>query len=352
MNETIDKQEQYMKLIASEQSLNMKQIKNVISMINEGNTVPFIARYRKEQTGALDEVQIRNVIERWQYIQNLEQRKEEVIRLIDEQGKLTGELKTNIEKSVKLQEVEDLYRPYKQKRRTKATVAKEKGLEPLAEWILSLPLQGSIEAEASKYLSDEKGVTTVEEAIAGAQDIIAEMFSDDASSRKWIRTETSKRGLIESEVKDRDKDEKDVYEMYYGYAEPISKIVPHRILALNRGEKEGILRVSVKVETDSVLNYLNRKWITNTKSLTATTIEEAVNDAYKRLIQPSIEREIRGELTEKAEEQAIHIFSENLRKLLLQPPLKGKMVLGLTLPIVQVVNWHWSMKRARFCRSM
>lgn len=329
MNETIDKQEQYIKLIASEQSLNMKQIKNVISMINEGNTVPFIARYRKEQTGALDEVQIRNVIERWQYIQNLEQRKEEVIRLIDEQGKLTGELKTNIEKSVKLQEVEDLYRPYKQKRRTKATVAKEKGVEPLAEWILSLPLQGSIEAEASKYISDEKGVTTVEEAIAGAQDIIAEMVSDDASSRKWIRTETSKRGLIESEVKDRDKDEKDVYEMYYGYAEPISKIVPHRILALNRGEKEGILRVSVKVETDSVLNYLNRKWITNTKSLTATTIEEAVNDAYKRLIQPSIEREIRGELTEKAEEQAIHIFSENLRKLLLQPPLKGKMVLGV-----------------------
>jgi protein Tex len=329
LNETIDKQEQYIKLIGNEQSLNTKQVKNVISMINEGNTVPFIARYRKEQTGALDEVQIRNVIERWQYIQNLEQRKEEVIRLIDEQGKLTPELKAGIEKSVKLQEVEDLYRPYKQKRRTKATVAKEKGLEPLAEWILTFPLQGSLEVEASKYLSEEKGVTTVEEAVSGAQDILAEMISDDANSRKWIRTETTKRGMVESEVKDKEKDEKNVYEMYYEYVEPISKIVPHRILALNRGEKEGILRVAIKVETESVLNYLNRKWIQNSKSFTVPTVEEAISDAYKRLIQPSIEREIRNELTEKAEEQAIHIFSENLRKLLLQPPLKGKLVLGV-----------------------
>lgn len=329
MNETIDKQEQYIKLIANEQSLNTKQVKNVISMINEGNTVPFIARYRKEQTGALDEVQIRDVIERWQYIQNLEQRKEEVIRLIDEQGKLTPELKVGIEKSVKLQEVEDLYRPYKQKRRTKATVAKEKGLEPLAEWIVTFPIHGSLEVEASNYLSEEKGVTTIEEAISGAQDILAEMISDDASSRKWIRTETSKRGMVESEVKDKEKDEKNVYEMYYEYAEPISKIVPHRILALNRGEKEGILRVAIKVETDSVINYLKRKWIHNSKSFTVPTVEEAISDAYKRLVQPSIEREIRNELTEKAEEQAIHIFSENLRKLLLQPPLKGKMVLGV-----------------------
>ncbi|WP_404330763.1 Tex family protein [Mesobacillus maritimus] len=329
MNETIDKQEQYIKLIANEQSLNTKQVKNVISMINEGNTVPFIARYRKEQTGALDEVQIRDVIERWQYIQNLEQRKEEVIRLIDEQGKLTPELKAGIEKSVKLQEVEDLYRPYKQKRRTKATVAKEKGLEPLTEWIVTFPIQGSLEVEASNYLSEEKGVTTIEEAISGAQDILAEMISDDAGSRKWIRTETSKRGMVESEVKDKEKDEKNVYEMYYEYAEPISKIVPHRILALNRGEKEGILRVAIKVETDSVINYLKRKWIHNPKSFTVPTVEEAISDAYKRLVQPSIEREIRNELTEKAEEQAIHIFSENLRKLLLQPPLKGKMVLGV-----------------------
>ncbi|WP_211482092.1 Tex family protein [Mesobacillus persicus] len=316
-------------MIASEQSLNVKQVQNVISMINEGNTVPFIARYRKEQTGALDEVQIRDVIERWQYIQNLEQRKEEVIRLIGEQGKLTDVLRGSIEKADKLQEVEDLYRPYKQKRRTKATVAKEKGLEPLAQWMLSFPVKASLEEEAQQYLSEEKAVTSVEEAISGAQDIIAEMISDDAGSRKWIRTETLKRGLVESAVKDKEKDEKNVYEMYYEYAEPISKIVPHRILALNRGEKEEILRVAIRMEADAVMNYLNRKWVKNPQSITAKNVGEAIADAYKRLIQPSIEREIRNELTERAEEQAIHIFSENLRKLLLQPPLKGKMVLGV-----------------------
>ncbi|SEN90155.1 uncharacterized protein SAMN05192533_12613 [Mesobacillus persicus] len=329
MNETIDKLEKYTKMIASEQSLNVKQVQNVISMINEGNTVPFIARYRKEQTGALDEVQIRDVIERWQYIQNLEQRKEEVIRLIGEQGKLTDVLRGSIEKADKLQEVEDLYRPYKQKRRTKATVAKEKGLEPLAQWMLSFPVKASLEEEAQQYLSEEKAVTSVEEAISGAQDIIAEMISDDAGSRKWIRTETLKRGLVESAVKDKEKDEKNVYEMYYEYAEPISKIVPHRILALNRGEKEEILRVAIRMEADAVMNYLNRKWVKNPQSITAKNVGEAIADAYKRLIQPSIEREIRNELTERAEEQAIHIFSENLRKLLLQPPLKGKMVLGV-----------------------
>lgn len=329
MNETIDKLEKFTKIIAGEQSLNVKQVQNVISMINEGNTVPFIARYRKEQTGALDEVQIRNIIERWQYIQNLEQRKEEVVRLIDEQGKLTDVLKGSIEKADKLQEVEDLYRPYKQKRRTKATVAKEKGLEPLGQWMLSFPGKGNIEEEAKRYLSEEKGVTSVDEVITGAQDIIAEMVSDDASSRKWIRTETLKQGMVESAVKDKEKDEKNVYEMYYEYSEPISKIVPHRILALNRGEKEEILRVAIRMEADVVMNYLNRKWVKNPQSITAKNVGEAIADAYKRLIQPSIEREIRNELTERAEEQAIHIFSENLRKLLLQPPLKGKMVLGV-----------------------
>lgn len=329
MNETIDKLEKFTKIIAGEQSLNVKQVQSVISMINEGNTVPFIARYRKEQTGALDEVQIRNIIERWQYIQNLEQRKEEVVRLIDEQGKLTDVLKGSIEKADKLQEVEDLYRPYKQKRRTKATVAKEKGLEPLGQWMLSFPGKGNIEEEAKRYLSEEKGVTSVDEVITGAQDIIAEMVSDDASSRKWIRTETLKQGMVESAVKDKEKDEKNVYEMYYEYSEPISKIVPHRILALNRGEKEEILRVAIRMEADVVMNYLNRKWVKNPQSITAKNVGEAIADAYKRLIQPSIEREIRNELTERAEEQAIHIFSENLRKLLLQPPLKGKMVLGV-----------------------
>ncbi|WP_071396433.1 Tex family protein [Bacillus tuaregi] len=329
MEKTLEKQTELFQLIASEQALTVKQVKNVIAMLDEGNTVPFIARYRKEQTGSLDEVQIRDILERWQYIQNLEHRKEEVIRLIDEQGKLTPELQQNIIKSVKLQEVEDLYRPYKQKRRTKATVAKEKGLEPFAEWLLTFPRKGSLEDEASKYISDEKEVKTIEDVVAGAKDIIAEMASDEAESRKWIRRETSKKGIIETTEKDSAKDEKKVYEMYYSYEEPVSKIVPHRILALNRGEKEDIIRVSIKSDNEFILNYLHKKWIRDTSSFTAQYVKEAVDDGYKRLIQPSIERDIRNELTEKAEEQAIHIFSENLRNLLLQPPLKGKVVLGV-----------------------
>jgi protein Tex len=329
LTQTMEKQDQYVKIIAKEQSLAAKQVQSVISLINEGNTVPFIARYRKEMTGALDEVQIRDIVERWQYIQNIEQRKEEVIRLIEEQGKLTDDLKTSIEKAIKLQEVEDLYRPYKQKRRTKATVAKEKGLEPLAHWMLEFPVNGSLEDKASEFLTEEKGVESVEDAIAGAKDIIAEVVSDDAESRKWIRNETFKSGSIESAVKNEELDEKKVYEMYYEYAEPVNKVVPHRILALNRGEKEDLLRVTIKPKTDVIMSYLQRNWITKNHSITASAVVEAIEDAYKRLIQPSIEREIRNELTEKAEEQAIHIFSENLRKLLLQPPLKGKVVLGV-----------------------
>jgi len=329
LENTLEKQADLFQLIASEQSLAVKQIKNVIAMLDEGNTVPFIARYRKEQTGSLDEVQIRDIMERWQYIQNLEHRKEEVIRLIDEQGKLTPELQQSIVKAVKLQEVEDLYRPYKQKRRTKATIAKEKGLEPFAEWLLTFPKGGSIEEEASKYLSDEKEVTTVEDVLTGAKDIIAEMVSDEAEGRKWIRRETSKKGIIETSEKDSEKDEKKVYEMYYSYEEPVSKIVPHRILALNRGEKEDILRVNIKPDVEFIVKYLHKKWIRHTGSITAPIVSEAIEDGYKRLIQPSIERDIRNELTEKAEEQAIHIFSENLRNLLLQPPLKGKVVLGV-----------------------
>ncbi|WP_448978575.1 Tex family protein [Mesobacillus sp. LC4] len=325
----MDKQDQYVRIIAKEQSLTAKQVQSVISLIDEGNTVPFIARYRKEMTGALDEVQIRDIVDRWQYIQNLEQRKEEVIRLIEEQGKLTDELKGSIEKAIKLQEVEDLYRPYKQKRRTKATVAKEKGLEPLAQWMLEFPVNGSLEEKAQEFLSEEKGVESIEEAIAGAKDIVAEIVSDDADSRKWIRNETCKSGSIESSVKNEELDEKNVYEMYYEYSEPVNKVVPHRILALNRGEKEDLLRVSIKPKTDVIMTYLTRKWIAKNHSITASAVTEAIEDAYKRLIQPSIEREIRNELTEKAEEQAIHIFSENLRKLLLQPPLKGKVVLGV-----------------------
>ena len=329
METTLHKQDEIFGKIASELSISRKQVKNTIGLLDEGNTVPFIARYRKEQTGALDEVQIRDIMERWQYIQNLEQRKTEVIRLIDEQGKLTDELKKAIEKAAKMQEVEDLYRPYKQKRRTKATIAKEKGLEPFAQWLLTFPLSVSVEDKASEFLSEEKEVSSIADAIAGAKDIIAEYVSDDPESRKWIRHQTAKSGTIESEIKDKTIDEKNVYEMYYAYEEPIAKIVPHRILALNRGEKEGVLRISVKPDNEFILKYLHKKWIKNEQSEAASHVKEAYEDGYKRLIQPSIEREIRNELTEKAEEQAILIFSENLRNLLLQPPLKGKIVLGV-----------------------
>ncbi|MDF2855216.1 MAG: hypothetical protein K0Q87_1067 [Neobacillus sp.] len=326
--DTVINDEQLFGKIASEQTISKNQVKSVISLLNEGNTVPFIARYRKEMTGALDEVQIRDIQDRWQYIQNLEQRKEEVLRIIAEQGKLTDELTLKITKAEKLQEIEDLYRPYKQKRRTKATVAKEKGLEPLAEWMLNFPME-SIEDKAKGYLSEEKEVTSIEEAISGAKDIIAEMISDDAEGRKWIRNETFKSGAVESTVKSAEKDEKKVYEMYYEYGEPVNRIVPHRILALNRGEKEEILRVSIKVNADVIHSYLSRKWIRKQHSPAAAHVLEAIEDSYKRLIQPSIEREIRSELTEKGETQAIHIFSENLRNLLLQPPLKGKVVIGV-----------------------
>ncbi|ALC92995.1 hypothetical protein AM500_24480 [Bacillus sp. FJAT-18017] len=328
MNEILSKQDELAKRIAKEQGIAYKQVHNVMSMVNEGNTVPFIARYRKEQTGSLDEVQIRDILDRWHYLQSLAQRKEEILRSISEQGKLTDELSEQINKAVKLQELEDLYRPYKQKRRTKATVAKERGLEPFADWLLTFSKE-SVEEKAQGFVSEEKGVNTVEEAIVGAKDIIAERVSDDAESRKWIRKETFKSGVVTSSVKDADKDEKKVYEMYYEYEEPAGKIVPHRILALNRGEKDDILRISIKVNSDTILNYLTRKWILKTYSPAAPVVREAIEDAYKRLIQPSIEREIRNELTEKGEEQAIHIFAENLRKLLLQPPLRGRVVLAV-----------------------
>ncbi|WLR51064.1 Tex family protein [Bacillus tianshenii] len=317
------------KTIAQELQLKEKQIQEVINLLEDSNTVPFIARYRKEQTGGLDEVQIRDIMEKWQYAQNLEKRKEEVVRLIDEQGKLTDELKKSIEVSTKLQEVEDLYRPYKQKRRTRATVAKEKGLEPFAQWLFKLPKEGNPQEEAKKYLSDEKEVLSVEDALNGAKDIIAEQISDDAQTRQLIREKTFKQGKLETKAKDTEKDEKKIYEMYYEYEEPVSKVVPHRVLAMNRGEKEGALKVSVAIDEASIVNVIERKFVKYPNSPTAPYVIEAIEDGYKRLIQPSIEREIRNELTDKAEEQAIHIFAENLRHLLLQPPLKGKVVLGV-----------------------
>ncbi|TQR22942.1 Tex family protein [Bacillus safensis] len=317
-----------LKQIATELKLSTKQIESVIKLLEDGNTVPFIARYRKEQTGSLDEVQIQTISERYTYIQNVTNRKEEVIRLIAEQDKLTDELKQKIEQAHKLQEVEDLYRPFKQKRKTKANVAKAKGLEPLAEYLLTLP-SDQIEKKAAAFISEEKEVTNVEEALEGAQHIIAEQLADDPDMRKWIRSETYQKGSLVTSGKDVESDEKNVYEMYYDYQEPIKKIVPHRVLAVNRGEKEGILKAAIEPPAENIRFYLDKQVLKGKQTTARPFIEAAIDDAYKRLIQPSIEREIRKELTEKAEAQAIHIFAENLRKLLLQPPMKGKRVLGV-----------------------
>ncbi|WP_035390374.1 Tex family protein [Bacillus sp. UNC125MFCrub1.1] len=317
-----------LKQIATELKLSTKQIESVIKLLEDGNTVPFIARYRKEQTGSLDEVQIQTISERYTYIQNVTNRKEEVIRLIAEQDKLTDELKQKIEQAHKLQEVEDLYRPFKQKRKTKANVAKAKGLEPLAEYLLQLP-NDEIKKKASAFINEEKEVTTAEEALEGAQHIIAEQLADDPDMRKWIRSETYQKGSLVTSGKDVENDEKNVYEMYYDYQEPIKKIVPHRVLAVNRGEKEGILKAAIEPPAENIRFYLDKQVLKGKQTTARPYIEAAIDDAYKRLIQPSIEREIRKELTEKAEEQAIHIFAENLRKLLLQPPMKGKRVLGV-----------------------
>lgn len=317
-----------LKQIATELKLLTKQIGSVIQLLEDGNTVPFIARYRKEQTGSLDEVQIQTISERYTYIQNVTNRKEEVIRLIAEQDKLTDELKQKIEQAHKLQEVEDLYRPFKQKRKTKANVAKAKGLEPLAEYLLQLP-NDEIKKKASAFINEEKEVTTAEEALEGAQHIIAEQLADDPDMRKWIRSETYQKGSLVTSGKDVENDEKNVYEMYYDYQEPIKKIVPHRVLAVNRGEKEEILKATIEPPAENIRFYLDKQVLKGKQTTARPYIEAAIDDAYKRLIQPSIEREIRKELTEKAEEQAIHIFAENLRKLLLQPPMKGKRVLGV-----------------------
>lgn len=304
-----------------------KQLTAVLNLLNEGNTVPFIARYRKEMTGSLDEVQIREIEERYAYLENLEKRKTEVIRLIDEQGKLTPELEAEITQAVKMQQVEDLYRPYKQKRRTKATIAKEKGLEPLAKWLMQLT-DGEVQSEAEKYIDKEKEVSSAEEALHGAHEIIAEQVSDNAKFRTWIRSYTYNKGMYVSNVKDEQADEKGVYEMYYDFAEPVHKMVSHRILATNRGEKEDILKVFLQVDEAAILAYLDRQIVKNPASPSSSFVREAYQDSYKRFIQPAIERELRNELTEKADEQAIAIFGENLRNLLLQPPLKGKVVLG------------------------
>ncbi|MGL4338687.1 MAG: Tex-like N-terminal domain-containing protein, partial [Turicibacter sp.] len=313
-------------IIAKELKIKTEQIDAVLKLLEEGSTVPFIARYRKEVTGALDEEQIREISKTYEYGINLQQRKEDVIRLIDEKGMLTEELKQQVLKSEKLTEVEDLYRPFKEKKKTRATVAKALGLEPLAQFLLTYPAT-PIEEEAKKYLTDD--VTSVEDALSGARDIISEIVADSAHYRKWIRDYVTKKGEIVSKVKDKTLDERHVFEQYYDYSEPISKVVPHRVLAMNRGESEKILRIGISDNSEGILFFLNKQVIKNEESPAAPQVSLAIEEGYKRLIKPSIEREIRASLKEVAENQAIHIFSENVRQLLLQPPMKGKVVLGV-----------------------
>ncbi|MDD4212961.1 MAG: Tex family protein [Bacilli bacterium] len=330
--------QQLLEQIQKAQNIKINQIKAVLQLIEDGSTVPFIARYRKEATGGLDEEQIRAIYKEWEYGQKLAERKEDIMRLIEEKGKLTEELKNEIIQSNKLSELEDIYRPFKEKKKTRATEAKRKGLEPLAEYIMSFPLEGNPEEVALAYVTKEVTeelvtqdlvVKDVKEALQGAEDIIAETISDEAKYRKWIRGYFERKGLIASEVKDETSDEKRVYEMYYAYQEPISEIKLHRVLAINRGESEKVLRVFVKEETDIIYRFLKRHIIPVENSVTVPYVVLAIEDAYKRLIKSSIEREIRADLKEKAEDQAIHVFSENLKKYLLTPPMKGKVVLGI-----------------------
>ena len=312
--------------IAIELNVKEKQVESVLKLLEEGNTVPFIARYRKEATGALDEERIRSINEVYEYQVNLLKRKEDVIRLIDEKGMLTDSLKEEIMKCTKLVEVEDLYRPYKEKKKTKATEAIANGLEPLAKIIMSFPKNIDINDVASSYINEK--VKSVEEALLGAKYIIAEWISDNASYRKYIRNNIFNFGTITSKLKKKAEDDGQVYKMYYDYKEKIKYAKEHRILAINRGEKEGILSVSVDVDTEHIMNFLEKKIIKNEKSPVVELVKEAIVDSYKRLIFPSIEREIRGELKEEAEEGAIEVFSKNLEKLLLTPPIKDKIVLG------------------------
>ena len=311
-------------ILSKELGISLKQVTSVIEMLDEGNTVPFIARYRKERTGGLTDEVLRKFNERLTYLRNLESRKEDVLRIIEEQEKLTPELKLKIEKATTLTEVEDIYRPFKAKKRTRATMAIEKGLKPLAELILSGEFNGDIVEEANKYINEEKGVKNEEEALQGAMDIISEIISDNADYRKWIRNFVQKDGIIQVKGSS---EEQTPYEMYYDYKEPVRTIPSHRILAINRGEKEKILSVKVTCNDDKIIDYLNKKVLKGNK-ITDKYLEESIKDSFKRLIYPSIEREIRSELTSKGEEGAIDIFKANLKALLMQAPIKGKVVMG------------------------
>lgn len=312
--------------ISNHLQIQESQVKATLDLLSEGNTIPFIARYRKEVTGALDEEQIKSIGEVYEYQVNLLKRKEDVIRLIDEKGLLTEELKNNIMEAQKLVEVEDLYRPYKEKKKTKATDAIANGLEPLAKMIMSFPKIGNTQELANKFINDK--VKTLEEAITGAKYIIAEWISDNASYRKWIRRYTFIHGILKTKAKKDHLDENKIYEMYYDYNEPIKYVKPHRILAINRGEKEKVLTVSIDIHIEEIHSYLEKRLIKNTDSFVNEIVKEAIVDSYKRLIGPSIEREIRSEMSEKAEESAIDNFGKNLESLLLTPPMKEKIVLA------------------------
>lgn len=312
--------------ISNNLNIKPKQVETVLNLLSEGNTIPFIARYRKEATGALDEEVIRSINEVYEYQVNLLKRKEDVIRLIDEKGLLTDELKESILKCQKLVEVEDLYRPYKEKKKTKATEAIKNGLEPLAKMMMSFPTTGNLEEMAKKFITEN--VETVEKTVEGAKFIIAEWISDNASYRKWIRSFVFRNGILSTKVKKDNKDEKKVYEMYYDYKEEVRNIKPHRILAINRAEDEKVITVSIDVNQEEIIAYLESKLIKNKNSFVVNEVIDAIKDSLKRLIYPSIEREIRSELTDKANVVAIENFGKNVESLLLQPPMKEKVVLA------------------------
>ncbi|MFQ5629776.1 MAG: Tex family protein [bacterium] len=321
-------EQDFFRIIADETGIKTTQVQAAIELLDAENTVPFIARYRKEATGGLDEEQLRLIEDRMRYLRILQDRKETVIKSIDEQGKLTDELREKIEAATKLQEVEDLYLPYKPKRRTRATIAKEKGLEPLAQRMWEQEDTSGVPEEiAAEFIDDEKKVTTAEEALAGAQDIIAEWVSDDADVRKMVREKTWHRGYLISEAKD--VENVDVYEIYADYSEPVKKIVPYRTLAINRGEREGYLRVKIDAPVEMIVSILERRFIENEACIFLPYLKDAIQDGYERLVAPAIERELRNRITEAADEHAINVFAENLRNLLLQAPVKGHIIMGI-----------------------
>ena len=317
-----------LKTLENEFSIKQFQAENVVKLIDEGNTIPFIARYRKELTGSLDDQILRQIYERLLYLRGMEEKKAQIIKSIEEQGKMDEEIMRSLDVAKTVTELDDIYRPFRPKRRTKAMIAREKGLEGLCDIIMGQKMKGSIEENAEKFINAEKGVETVEEAIEGAKDIACEIISDNAEIRKALRDETAKNGVIISKAADEEKDDKKVYEMYYDYTEAVKTAASHRILALNRGEKEGVLAVKIETDNERLKNIVRRKVI-NKNSNTAHILEEIIDDSLKRLIMPSVEREIRNSLTETAEEKAISVFGKNLKQLLLQPPIKDKVVLAI-----------------------